>query len=218
MHSDRKTATITIMRHAQSIWNGKRLQGLTIDPPIVLSEQGRADVKARLSSIPLPNFLITSPLIRCIQTAETWFGLDYDKINCPKIMMESLTELNPGDLTGLTMCELDDHPKYGDVWRFWRKDPAHFTGFPNGENLVEFQKRILNAVSEICRDYGDKEDLNICIITHGAALRIIKCFLTDTDLSEFWNAEKPINLDRIELTQEHILKLQNKCARPSLRH
>ena len=52
---------------------------------------------------------------------------------------------------------------------------------PNGENMVEFQKRLIDEVEYIIKNNKGK---NICIVTHGTAIRTLVCYFFQWDLSE----------------------------------
>lgn len=206
----RKTSSIVVMRHAETVYNAprKRLQGQSPDRSITLSDKGRNDVRRHLSQIPLPDILITSPLLRAKQTAEVWAGKSYFQMDCKKYINIGLSEVDVGDLEGLYVDELPHHPKLKEIWDAWKNNPQNFTGFPNGENLLQLQKRVLETLSLICNTYGSDPALDICIITHGGPLRILNCFLANNDLSHFWDGSEVTNLSRVELTEKQIIELQ----------
>lgn len=117
-----------------------------------------------------------------------------------------------GELEHHYADELETHPIYQEIWHLWKKNPPQFPGFPKGETLQQFQRRVLNAFAEICAYYKTHPFENICVVTHGGPIRILKCFLADKDLSHLWDDEID-NLNRLDLTPENIMKLENFIIR-----
>ncbi len=207
-----KLGKIIIMRHAETNYNypRKRLQGMSPSDKIHISEKGRQEATSKLASITLPDLLIMSPLLRCKQTAEAWAGNDLAKINGQIKLMDGLKEVDAGELEDFYVDELEKHEKYGSTWQLWKKDPLNFPGFPNGETLNAFQARVLHAFADICKEYMLNPTLDICVITHGGPMRILKCFLANKDLSHLWDGQDIANLERLELTSDQILQLINQ--------
>src|SRR5258708_2565265 len=89
---------VTVMRHGESTWNAgrRRIQGASTDPGIVLSPQGIQSIQPMLKHVRKPDKLFCSPLIRCKQTAEVWFGCDFEVIPVTKILVPELREVNAG--------------------------------------------------------------------------------------------------------------------------
>ncbi|WP_058498441.1 histidine phosphatase family protein [Legionella gratiana] len=203
----RGNAKIVIMRHAETLWNEprKRIQGQSSSSEIVLSDKGKQDIIATMSSTKTPDLLILSPLLRCIQTAETWFGMQFKEIKTPTVFIDGLKEVNAGRLEGLYVDELSEDSK--KIWEHWKNDPLTFPGFPEGETLAEFQDRVLHTFSEICNNYGDNPQ-DIYIIAHGGPMRVLGCFLNNKDLSHLWD-HAVSNLEKIELTHDQIIRLQD---------
>jgi broad specificity phosphatase PhoE len=203
----REKTVIRILRHGQTTYNAprKRVQGQSLGADIVLSEQGREQIRERFPASKIPDLLICSPLLRCKQTAETYFNTDFDKIGCKTILMDGLKEVDAGELVGMYVDELSG--KYKEIWDLWKKDPLHFTAFPEGESLVDFNHRVLSTFSEICNLYADSGQ-EILIITHGGPTSILTCFLEDNDLSHLWDSDVP-NLNQITLNSAQMELLKN---------
>lgn len=203
------SSRIIIIRHAETVWNAprKRIQGQSIDPSITLSDKGIKETTIKFSGMKKPDILICSPLFRCKQTAEIITGETFNKISCEKYTHDGLKEVHAGLLEGYYVDELETHKEYKEVWDAWKKNPINFLGFPQGEKLLPFQKRVLTAFSEICSLYGDlgKE---VYVISHAGPLSILTCFLDNKTLDHLWDKSIP-NIETIELTKEQIIKLQN---------
>lgn len=202
---------ITVMRHGETNYNfpRKRLQGMSPSDKIFVSEKGKQEATSKLASIKLPPILISSPLLRCKQTAEAWANVPFDKIKSEKILMNGLKEIDVGELEDAYVDELPKHDKYRHIWQSWKKDPLHFTGFPGGETLPDFQHRVLTAFSDACHQSTKNPSQDICVVTHGGPIRILKCFLENKDLSHLWEGEEVHNLERLELTPDQIMRLKN---------
>jgi broad specificity phosphatase PhoE len=195
---------ITLMRHAQSTWNAPRIrvQGQLKDKSICLSEEGRLSVQAKLISETKPDVLISSSLLRCIQTIEAWFGMPQHLIPIPLIINDAFMEINAGTYEGRWLDELQEDP----LWRQWMTKPHCFPGFPKGETLNAFAQRILQAISDLTTEY-DNRNKHLYIITHSIAMRVVKCVMQDLDFSHLWHL--PIeNLEKIRLSPQDITKIK----------
>ncbi len=203
--STKKPPSICIMRHAESTWNAgrRRVQGASTDPGIVLSPYGIQSIHALLKNVPKPDVLICSPLLRCKQTAEIWFGSDFENISISKKLVPDLKEINAGIFEHRYLDELT----HDALWKSWLKNPAAFPGFPQGETSLAFQERVLNAFSNICIEFADTSK-NVCVITHGIVMRALLIYLKKKDLSQLWEHDVK-NLERLLLTPEHISTLKN---------
>ncbi|MEO8402436.1 MAG: histidine phosphatase family protein [Gammaproteobacteria bacterium] len=201
----RKLPTFTIMRHAESTWNAdrKRVQGASVDPSIILSKNGRNSIHPALKDLSKPDVLICSSLLRCKETAESWFGCAFETIPVQKKIVSDLREINAGIFEGRYIDELT----HDELWKLWLRNPSTFPGFPKGETPYEFQQRVLTAFSQICSEFNDTSQ-QICVITHGIVMRVLKCYLDDKDLSHLWKYDVT-NLERLTLTKEHSKALQS---------
>lgn len=210
-----KSPVITVMRHAESAWNAPRIrvQGASRDPAICLSENGKSSIRSLLWPLPKPQILICSPLLRCRQTAETWFDCDFKKIPVPTMIEPDLREIEAGIFEGRYTDELSDDPR----WKAWLQNPLTFSGFPNGETPLQFQRRVLSAFARIASQFNHSPK-TVCVITHGIVMRVLKCFLDgNKNLSYLWHYQVK-NLERITLNKENINQLQTAmhaiCSEP----
>ena len=111
-------------------------------PGVVLDETGRAQSVAlaqRLRPLPLAA-VVTSPLERCVQTAE---DLVTDREGTPLRVDDGLGEARYGDWTGRALTDLAREP----LWRVVQAHPsaARFPG-DGGESLLDMQVRAVDAV------------------------------------------------------------------------
>lgn len=196
---------IIIIRHAETTWNTprRRIQGKGRDDEIVLTENGKKQISVKLAHLNIPDLLITSPLLRCKQTAEVWFGISFAKIKLPIVIRDDLREIDVGQFEGKYVDELTGENK--KMWQVWRSNPLLMHAFPDGEKIIDFRNRVLCAFSDICQKYIHRYT-NIVIISHGGPMRVLRCFQEGKDLSHFWDHDVD-NLDYIELSTEEIRRL-----------
>jgi probable phosphomutase (TIGR03848 family) len=131
---------LLLIRHAVTSATGKRLSGAT--PGIHLSDDGRAQaarLSERLSSLRL-NAVYSSPLERCVETAET--------IASPRGMsvqsLPELVEVGYGTWTGRPLSQL----ARTTLWKGIQQSPSSVR-FPGGETLAEVQRRAVDALDRL---------------------------------------------------------------------
>jgi probable phosphoglycerate mutase len=135
-------ALVLLIRHATAEYKPGRLYGWT--PGVHLSAQGRDEAKmlaGRLEGVRL-KALYSSPLERCVETAEAIAGgrrLDVK-------IVEKLGEVRYGSWQGRTYRSLVKTP----LWRTVQLVPSQAT-FPGGESLLELQRRGVEAIEDIRR-------------------------------------------------------------------
>ncbi len=163
-----KKIEIFIFRHGETDWNKQlRFQGHTDIP---LNEKGRqqALVLTRQLAELKPEVILSSDLIRAVDTAK----IANQVLNVPTFISENLRECRLGDPEGLYHDEV--LRKYGhDSWEKWSSnDPATFNfAFPGGEKKSEHLKRMKDHISDFCLNNLNYK--KIAISTHGGSLRRI---------------------------------------------
>jgi len=169
-----------LIRHGETVWNTEsRAQG---SKDIKLSEVGRMQAKLlanRLQHYPIDH-IFSSDLTRAYETAiilGNSLGLVVEKIG-------NLREMSFGVWEGLTIEEIKN--KYGSHYSVWRDKPSN-ANIPNGEMLLEVQKRGLKAIHHLINNYKDK---NIAIISHGTIIKTILLGILDIDLSNFYKIKQ----------------------------
>ena len=163
--------TVLLVRHGLTATTGRVLTGWL--PGVGLDERGRAQAKAladRLAPVPL-DALVTSPLDRCLQTAEAIVaarnGLD------GRLVIENrVGECRYGNWTGMPLKELEKDP----LWPVLQAHPSavRFPG-PDGESMLDMQHRAVAAVREWNATLG--KDATYLICSHGD---IIKAIVADS--------------------------------------
>jgi probable phosphomutase (TIGR03848 family) len=165
--------TLLLLRHGRTTANASGvLAGWT--PGVGLDDTGRdqaAAVAARLAPVPLAA-VVTSPLERCVQTAET---LTKERDSLESIPDERIGECRYGDWTGRSLKELAKEP----LWKVVQQHPSAvvFPG-PDGEALAHTQARAVAAIREwdarIAAEHGPDAVWVAC--SHGD---VIKAVLAD---------------------------------------
>ena len=118
--------------------------------------------------------LYSSDLTRTFETAKA-----ISKVKgLPIITCENLREINGGDWENVPWEQLP--VQFADSYDKWLHQP-HLLQMPNGESMVQFQQRVLSAVEEIVTANQGK---NICIVTHGTAIKSMLCRYYGRHLSE----------------------------------
>lgn len=172
-----KKTRLIIVRHAEAEGNYKRLFHGWSDGEITEKGHIQASRAAeKLKDIKI-DVLYSSSLKRTMQTA----GYIAKVKNLPIIRTDKLKEINGGDWEGQPWDELPK--KWPEEYHTWENTP-HIHRMPNGETMEEFQQRLVAEVKHIISMNPGK---NICIVTHGTAIKTLLCFFHGWDLEEMFN-------------------------------
>ena len=138
---------IILIRHGKTKGNlEKRYIGITDEP---LTDEGAHELKQ--IKYPDADIIISSPMLRCVQTAEIIYGkCDY--------VIDGFEELKDN--------------KYYQKWI----DSGGKLQFPNGESMNSFSKRCINAFDYLVRKF-DKADRMAFIVHGGTIMAIAKKYL-----------------------------------------
>jgi len=123
------------------------------------------------------DIIISSPLKRCIETAQGIASRKGLLIN----IVDELREMNFGLWEG---CYYDDVARlYPDEWKMGMEDwrDMHPT---EGECFRDFYSRVSNALKTIIESYDGKK---VALITHGGCMRVIVSDLLGLKEKGFWN-------------------------------
>ena len=147
--------TLLLVRHGQSEWNAAGLlQGQTPDVP--LTELGHAQAAAAAAELAelRPGALLSSDLLRAVQTAEHCARAT----GLPLVTSAALREQGYGELEGRPSRELWDVVDWTD---------PHWSA-PGGESLTELHARVQAFVKELAAE--PPADV-IALVTHGDTIR-----------------------------------------------
>jgi broad specificity phosphatase PhoE len=165
---------LIIVRHAEAVGNAIReFHGWTDSS---ITERGHIQAKQvaeRLKDVPI-DVIYSSSLKRTMETA-----MYISKIKgLPIIKRDDLKEINGGLWEGMTWTNLvKSYPKEYEIW----EEKPHIHQMPEGESMKDFQQRLINAVSDIINTEKGK---NVCIVTHGTAIRVLMCWFLDYSLED----------------------------------
>ena len=160
--------TVILLRHAQSEGNRQRIYVGHSELP--LSPLGRKQAKVSADYIaggglPRPDVILSSDLIRAIQTAlpiSLALGL-------PILPDPALREIYSGSWEGRSMDDLSSITPEG--YRLWREDPANSRP-GDGESMRELYERIGGAFDRVVETYRGK---TVLLVTHATPIRCLHC-------------------------------------------
>lgn len=170
---------LIFVRHAEAEGNVKReFHGWTDGD---ITEKGHIQaqkVAERLKDVNI-DMLYSSTLKRTLQTASYIAKVK----TLPIIPADTLKEINGGDWEGKKWDELPSvWPEEHNTW----EHKPHLHQMPNGESMEEFQQRLLTEVLSIAGEHPDK---NVCIVTHGTAIRALMCCFMHCSLETMVDVE-----------------------------
>ncbi len=143
--------TLILVRHGQTALNAEgRLQGL-LDSP--LTDLGRRQAARIAAAVGRPARVISSPLGRCLETAET-FGVPVD-------VDERWIEIDYGDLDGVALTEVP-----AGVWSRWRSDPGFVPA--GGESMVDVKRRVQRACEDLVGVAGAND---VVVVSHVSPIK-----------------------------------------------
>ena len=166
---------IVFIRHSMTAGNlERRYIGCRTDEPlceagISLAQQKTAEIR---QTFPMPEVVLTSPMRRCVQTAEILFP------DTPREIVYGLQECDFGDFENKNYKELSGNGDY-QAWI----DSNGTLPFPNGESMDAFKSRCLEAFARIVEEVSGAEQEWIAsgktgifragIVVHGGTIMAI---------------------------------------------
>ena len=166
---------VYVARHGETTWNlAGRYQGRLESE---LSELGLRQARALADAMSRAGVgrVLSSPLVRCVETARP----AAERAGVPLEVDARLIEIAHGTWEGRLRDELaaNDPVRY----RAWREDPAH-VAFENGETIADVRAR--------WRDFAASfsPPAPALIVTHDAVVRVALLEGKMRELDEFWRA------------------------------
>ena len=182
------TTVIDLLRHGD-VEGGRKYRGQLDDP---LSKLGWEQLRATTKNKQNWQHIITSPLKRCAGFAE-----ELAQTHSLPLQTESkFKEISFGLWEGKTAEQLlDIEPD--NIEKYWN-DPINTTP-PQGENLLDFEKRVIDGWKNILSDFQGK---HILLISHAGVMRMILCHILGMPLTELFKLD--IGLAKVSRIQiEH---------------
>lgn len=151
---------IMLIRHFATPGNEKRQYIGSTDE--VLSEK-TAFLKR---SYPIPEYIIASPMKRCVQTAKRIWGTDLS--GCPIVLEPLMRECDFGQFEGKTYEQLKKNAAYIK----WLKSGG-ITAFPGGEDQEEFRKRCVEGMKKQVRFLIARHVKYAAFVVHGGTIMAV---------------------------------------------
>ena len=151
------TTTIELLRHGEPE-GGDCMRG-SID--VALTPLGWEQMNLAIPTSDQYVKIISSTLCRCADFATTLS----QKTGKPLSLSEQWREIDFGDWDGVPYATLwQQYPT--EISQYWQ-NPWHHTP-PQGESLINFDRRIAQAWQQLLHDYSGK---HVLIISHGGVIR-----------------------------------------------
>ena len=169
------TTVIDLLRHGD-VEGGRKYRGQLDDP---LSELGWKQLRKTTANKQDWQYIITSPLKRCAEFASELVQTH----SLPLKIEPEFKEVSFGLWEGKTAEELlnSEEEKIKEYWG----DPINITP-PQGENLLDFEKRILKGWEKLLTEYEGK---HILLISHAGVMRIILCHILGMPVTELFKLD-----------------------------
>ena len=159
-----------VARHGQTVWNAaNRVCGIT---DVELTEKGieQAQELAKLVSEAKVDMILTSPLVRAMDTGK----IVSEYCNIPMMVDNRLIEQNYGIYEGVDRTNEE----------FLANKRNFAYRYPNGESMMQVAYRIYGLLEDIKKKYSGKD---VLLISHGGVCRIIETYFNDMTNEEFFN-------------------------------
>ena len=144
-----------------------------------------------------PKIVYTSPLRRCVQTAEAIAAA----CGAPSATLDDLNDLHYGDWEWRTHEEV--RAQWPTLIERWFEAP-HLMRFPGGESLQELVARVSNVPRLVYERYPQQ---TVIVVGHSAGNRALLLQTLDQPLSAYWRlGQDPCGLSEIEIL-EHRTKV-----------
>lgn len=179
-----ETSLLYVVRHGTTDANEARRYAGWSDHR--LNERGReqaAGLAARLAGEGIRR-IYTSPVRRCVQTAE----IVAEPWDAAVRTVHDLHEIEVGPWKGLTVDEVAE--RWPEVYRQFVEDPSVLT-LQGRERLEEVRERALQAVDQIGHAQLSAEDAPALVMTHLAVIRVLWLSAGGRPLSEYHRVYGP---------------------------
>lgn len=195
------------LRHGETEYNQKGLFQGRIDIPLNdVGRQQAEDARGEILAIGLVfDEVVTSPLVRAVETAEIISGIPKEQFRID----ERIIEIGFGDFEGTSFRDPNS-----PIHQF-NDDPASYQPLGNGETFDAVLKRTEGFLMEMRERSLDVDNgKHILIATHGGAIRSLYRTLTGLALSDFWN----LRVGNCDLFHFAVIDGEIKECEPVLRH
>jgi len=187
------TTTLDLMRHGEPV-GGRKYRGQIDDP---LSEKGWAQMHAAVGDARPWTQMVSSPLLRCREFAETLAG----RLGLPLSFDDRLKEVGFGVWEGKSGAEIEQSIP-GVLARF-KADPVNAR--PEGaEPLADFHSRVAAGLDDLL---ANNTDQHVLLVGHAGVIR----------MAFAWALHVPLEYAyRIEVATASFTRLRFDSQRASL--
>ena len=156
-HSER--TRFHLIRHAETDFPADQLAGRL--PAVHLNDIGRQRAHCLAQYLARQDIqrIVSSPLERCLQTAEPLAKI----LNFEIQIMDEFTEIDFGSWTGKRITELDQL----ESWKQWNTFRSG-ARVPGGESMGHVQRRMISGIEELRRKFAGE---SIALLSHGDLIR-----------------------------------------------
>jgi probable phosphoglycerate mutase len=186
--------------HVEGI-NPERFRGRT---DLSLTELGEAQARAvakRVASAWAPRIVYTSPMRRCVVTAEAIAAMCRVSVE----ILDDLSDLDYGEWQWRTYAEV--RAASPEMFSVWFATP-HLIRFPGGESLQDLVARTADALRLVIARHGRATD-TIVLVGHDNVNRALLLQLLDQPLSAYWLIQQhPCAINEIEINDSRIRVLR----------
>jgi broad specificity phosphatase PhoE len=173
----------------------ERFRGRAELPLTPLGESQAKAVAARIGTGWKPSVIYTSPMGRCVATAESITRA----CGTPVRVMNELNDLDFGAWQGKLHSEIQETSS--ELYAVWRKTPQ-FMRFPEGESLQDLAARTADALRVFTTHRPDE---TIVAVGHDNVNRVMLTQLLGLPLSAFWRiTQTPCCLNEIDIVDGDI--------------
>lgn len=187
--------TVYLLRHAAPQLPDETRRwclGSRSDPPLSLAGQSAAaDLACRFADLGI-SAVGSSPLLRCIQTAEHLFPSQ------PVTVLPGMAELDCGAWDGLSFDAI--RTEYPDLYALRGADPS--VPPPGGESMASAAARGIAAITDFLAETGG----DLVIVGHAGINRAVLCSLAARTFAEI----RKIPMDYLRI---HVLRHENGVLR-----
>lgn len=159
-----------VARHGQTQWNVNNMVCGSTNIPLTDFGKSQAEVLAKQLADKKIDIIISSPMLRAMQTAHPISVA----VGVTVMIDDRLLEHDYGCFEGFDRSKSE----------YWQQKTQFAKKFPQGESLLQFSHRIYSFLDDVKKAYPDKTVLLVC---HGGVSRIIKTYFEDMSNDEFFN-------------------------------
>lgn len=160
------------MRHGESTANAAGVLAGR-DDTVDLTDRGLVQVREARALVPelageKKLSVFTSPIHRCVRTAEELVAADGDAPSVPFSVLDDLSEVDYGEWTGRSIRALLKEP----LWDTVRRTPS-VARFPGGESLAEVAARSHSALTRACELAAAEGTKAVVLVSHGDVIKLM---------------------------------------------